>query len=364
MRLVIDARMMGAGNTRGIGRYIKELTDHLRPLLAQNDEMILLDPKIPWYGFAEQLRFPSIIRQAKPDLLWIPHWNVPLLYRGPLAITVHDLLLIHQPISAKASTRGPIISWLKRIGHKIILSNALRRASTILVPTQYVADDIKEYFPSASHKVVVTGEGLSDLSQSGKRKVESDSLRSPLSTLRNGQYLLYVGSAYPHKRLDLLIDAWSTLSKKHPTLSLVITGKDDIFLSRIKSMVEENRVERVLFAGPVDDQELSSLYSNASAFVFPSSFEGFGLPPIEALASGTPVIVSDIPVLREVLPSEGVFFFKSGEKDGMIDAIETVLADLPKARLEAAQGGQEVRRRHRWEDAAERTFQAFRSIAH
>lgn len=353
MRLVVDARMIGAGNTRGIGRYIKELTDHIRPLLAQNDEMILLDPKIPWYGIAEQLRFPSIIRQAKPDLLWVPHWNAPLLYRGPLAITVHDLLLIHQPISAKASTRGPIISWLKRLGHRIILSNAIRRASIILVPTQSVANDIKEYFPSASGKLVVTGEGLSIL----PAPASGD---SRLTT----HYLLYVGSAYPHKRLDLLIDAWSTLSSKHPNLSLVITGKDDVFLSRIKSTVEENRVERVLFVGPVDDQELSTLYANASVFVFPSSFEGFGLPPIEALSVGTPVVVSDIPVLREVLPIDGVFFFKSGDKDGMIDAIEVVLADLPKAESEAVQGEQEVRRRHRWEDAAARTLQAFRSIAH
>lgn len=353
MRLVIDARMMGAGNTRGIGRYIKEITDHIRPLLAQNDEMVLLNPKIPWYGIAEQLHFPKIINDAKPDLLWVPHWNVPLLYRGSLAITVHDLLLIHQPISAKASTRGPIISWLKRLGYKMILSNALRRASTILVPTQAVADDIKEYYPNVASKIVITGEGLSNLpvSLSGY---------SLLST----RYLLYVGSAYPHKRLDLLIDAWAELSKKHPELSLIITGKDDVFLLRIKSMVKNNGVERVLFVGPVDDQELSALYVNASAFVFPSSFEGFGLPPIEALSHGTPIVVSDIPVLREVLPKEGVFFFKSGEKDGMIASIEAVLADLPKAKSEATRGGQEVRRRHRWEDASARTLKAFRSIAH
>jgi hypothetical protein len=143
MRLVVDARMMGAGNTRGIGRYIKEITDHIRPKLKQNDELVLLESSIPWYGLAEQLRFPSIIRAAKPDLLWVPHWNVPLLYRGPLAITIHDLLLRHQPASAKASTRGPIISWLKRLGHRIVLSNAIHQASIILVPTQAVADDIK-----------------------------------------------------------------------------------------------------------------------------------------------------------------------------------------------------------------------------
>lgn len=353
MRFAIDARMMGAGNTRGIGRYIKEITDHIRPLLAQNEELILLQPQVPWYGLAEQIRLPSMIRAAKPDVLWVPHWNVPLLYRGPLAITVHDLLLIHQPVSAKASTRGPITSWLKRLGHRMILHSALRRASVILVPTQSVADDIKQYRPSASSKVVVTGEGLSALPASD----------SP-SSIPHSPFLLYVGSAYPHKRLDLLIDAWSELAAKHHELSLVITGKDDVFLSRIKQKVQNDRVGNVLFVGPVDDQGLSSLYANATAFVFPSSFEGFGLPPIEALAAGTPIVVSDIPVHREVLPQQGVFFFRSGDKHAMITAIESVLADLSKAKSEALLGGDEVRRRHRWEDAAARSLKALRSIAY
>lgn len=359
MRLVIDARMMGAGKTRGIGRYIEETVKHMRPLLKVDDEIVLLDAPIPWYGLAEQLRFPSIIREARPDLLWVPHWNVPLLYRGPLAITVHDLLLRHQPASAKASTRGPIISWLKRLGHRIILWNAINRASVILVPTNAVANDIKKYYPSSSRKLVVTGEGLSTGVSDRVSGFSPD--HRPLKT---DNYLLYVGSAYPHKRLDLLVDAWASISKKHPTLSLVITGKDDVFLLRIKSQVQNNGIGNVLFVGSPSDQELSTLYSHASAFVFPTSFEGFGLPPIEALSAGTPVVVSDIPVLKEVLPAEGVFFFKSGDKDGMIAAIERVLADPAKAKSEAARGGAEVRRRHSWNDSAARTLQALRSVAH
>ena len=353
MRLVVDARMMGAGNTRGIGRYIKEMTDHIRPLLTKNDEMVLIDAKIPWYSIAEQWRMPRMISQYEPDILWVPHWNVPLLYRGPLVITIHDLLLMHQPASAKASTRSPVISWLKRLGYNLVLSNAISRASTIFVPTKSVANDLIYFFPKSRSKIAITGEGLSTLS----------SPQIPNPKFQVSSYLLYVGSAYPHKRLDLLVDAWAELSKKHPELTLVITGKDDIFLSRIKMMVKNNRVDRVLFVGSVDDQELSVLYANAAAFVFPSSFEGFGLPPIEALAKGTPVIVSDIPVMREVLPEDGVFFFKSEEKDGMISAIEAVLADLPKAKSEAARGGQTVRERHQWEDAAKRTLKLIISHA-
>ncbi len=344
MRLTIDARMMGAGNTRGIGRYIKEVTDHLRPLLDSNDELVLLEPKISWYGLAEQFKMPFVFRRAKADLVWVPHWNVPLLYRGPLAITIHDLLLVHQPASAKASTRGSIISSIKRIGHRIILANAVRRARVIFVPTQAVADDVRAHFPSASSKLIVTGEGLSSLP------------RATHYSLLTTHYLLYVGSAYPHKRLDLLVAAWSVTAEKHPALSLVITGKEDVFLGRIKKLVEERRIPRVHFAGPVDDQELAALYAHATLFAFPTSFEGFGLPPIEALAAGTPAVVSDIPVLREVLPTEGVFFFKNGDKDDMIRAIETALAAGSQGREAAARGGEEARRRWTWEQVARLTL--------
>ncbi len=351
MRLVVDARMMGAGKTRGIGRYIKEITDAMRQQMSPSDELLLIQPNIPWYSIAEQLKMPRILAKAKADLVWIPHWNVPIFYGCPFAITVHDLLLRHQPASAKASTRSPFIAWVKRLGHRFILWQAMKRAAVILVPTQAVADDIKQYYPNAVSRVIVTGEGMTELPKTNVSSI-------------TGKYLLYVGSAYPHKRLDLLVDAWSELSKQHPDLSLVITGKDDVFLSRIKSQVQNNGSDRVLFAGSVDDQELGTLYANASALIFPSSFEGFGLPPIEALSTGTPVVVSDIPVLREVLPQNGVFFFKLGDKDAMIASIEAVLAQGSAAREAASLGGEEVRTRHRWEDAAKRSLAALRAIAH
>jgi len=353
MRLAVDARMMGAGKTRGIGRYIQEMVDQMRPLLAPGDEIVLIDRPIPWYSLKEQYQMPGIVRAAKADLVWIPHWNVSIFMPKPFVITIHDLLLLEQPSSAKASTRGPVVSWLKRIGHRIVLSLAVRRAEKILVPTRAVAHDIKKYFPFAGNKVIVTGEGLSRFPHH-----ETDD-RLPATS-----YLLYVGSAYPHKRLDLLIDAWSIVSKSRADLSLVITGSDDVFLARIKKQVDEHRIPRVLFTGAVDDQTLANLYAHAQAFIFPSSFEGFGLPPIEALAHGTPVIASDLPVLREVLPEQGVFFFKTGDKDAMIAATNAVLANLKNARAQAALGGAEVRRRHRWDRAAEQVLHALHSVAH
>lgn len=347
MRIAVDARMMGAGKTRGIGRYIEETVKAMK-VLAPDIDFVLLAPDIRWYALAEQFKMPKVIREAEADLLWVPHWNVSFFYRGPFVITVHDLLLLHQPASARASTRGPAIAWLKRLGYRAVLSSAIRRARVIFVPTHAVADDIKKYFPHASERVVITGEGLSNLEE------DASSIRP------SERYLLHVGSAYPHKRLDLLLDVWKRLASGHPDLHLYLAGASDVFSERLDRRIKTESIPRVIQLGPVSDATLAALYANAEAFVFPTSFEGFGLPPLEALSFGTPVIASDIPVLREVLPEKGVFFFKNGSADDMMRVIETVLADAATVRAQAAQGGEEARRRWSWEDVARKTLEGLR----
>jgi glycosyltransferase involved in cell wall biosynthesis len=350
MRIAIDARMMGAENTRGIGRYIYETVEAMRRV-APEHELILLQPPVRWYTIAEQLKMPGIFHAAKADIVWVPHWNVPIFYRGPLAITVHDLLLLHQPVSTKASTRGPLVAWLKRFGHRIVLRNALHRASVILVPTKCVARDIGERYSFTDPKIVVTGEGVSTLPYPHES--------SPVA----GPYLFSFGSAYPHKRIDLLLEMWPRLSSIHPRLSLVIGGERDVFMKRLMDFASRKNLSRIHFPGRLSDQELTDHLSHAEAHVHPSSFEGFALPSLEALSMGCPTVVSDIPLMREVLPEEGVFFFKNGDANDMIRAIETVLKDREVAHAAARRGGEEAKHVHDWNVVAERTLAALRSAA-
>ncbi len=348
MRLIIDARMMGAGNTRGIGRYIEETLAAMRPMLPADWEVVLLQNRIRWYTIAEQIIWPFIIRKAKPDLLWVPHWNVPLLYRGKLAITIHDLLLLHQPASAKASTRHPFIAKLKRFGHRLVLNHAVRQSCVIFVPTHAVADDVINFYPSAKSKLIVTGEGLTQF---------PEPIAPPVSKMPAANFILYVGSSYPHKRVDLLIDAWKDIEANHPDLSLVITGEHDVFLKRHLDQVGTQHIPRVVFPGRMSNAELAWLFPRAKLFVFPSSFEGMGLPPIEALSAGCPVVCSDIPVLREVVPEMGTLFFRNGDKNDMITAIERGLSDNDRLRSEAVRGGLEAAARHTWKSTAEKTLE-------
>ncbi|MFH1077830.1 MAG: glycosyltransferase family 1 protein [Patescibacteria group bacterium] len=369
MRIGIDARMMTPKATRGIGRYVEELVrallavapEHRYVLVTRRPihpfsahpsvETVVAD--VPWYGLAEQTRMPFVLASLKADVVHVPHWNVPVAYGGPLVITIHDLLLRHEPMSARISTRHPAIASVKRFGYRMALATAIRHAKKILVPTRFTADDLTRLYPKAAGKVVVTGEGM------GRRNMfPPNPPRQPASS----NYLLYVGSAYPHKGLDLLIEAWPRLELEHPDLHLKIAGSEDVFMRRMRDTVRDAKLSRVEFLGYVRDEELLKLYREALALVFPSRFEGFGLPPLEAIQAGCPVVCSDAAALPEVLGNDGAFFFPSGSKDGILRAIETVLQDPEAARRKAAAALPELRRRHDWSLAAECTLEAYASL--
>lgn len=365
MRIGIDARMMGPQNTRGIGRYTEEMVRALIEVAPENeyvlvtrtmDHVFSADPgvktvvaDIPWYGWKEQLALPSIFKAQNASIWHIPHWNVPLFYRGPFVITIHDLLLRHHPSSAKMSTRHPLIRFIKRVGYRLVLWNAIRKAKCICVPTEWVKEDVLQFYPKAEKKIIVTGEGVSI----PRAEKTSEEAKGP-------KYLLYVGSAYPHKRLDLLLEAWNRISGKYPGLWLTIVGERDAFIKRMELRARQSGFPRMIWTGSVSDQDLVRIYQDALVFIFPSSFEGFGLPPVEALAVGTPVISSDAKPMPEVLGKKGVIYFKNGILDDMIQAIEAVVDNPTSFQHQAQEVQEEIRIRHDWKKMAKRVLEAYR----
>ncbi|MEO5927166.1 MAG: glycosyltransferase family 1 protein [Patescibacteria group bacterium] len=370
MRIGIDARMMTPKATRGIGRYIEELVramlhvapEHRYVLVAQNahhpfsshPSVETVVANIPWYGVAEQIRMPGILRSLKADVLHVPHWNVPLVTGGPLVVTIHDLLLRHEPLSARISTRHPSIAAIKRLGFRLTVAATLHKTKRILVPTQFVADDIKTFYPFASSKVIVTGEGMTKYERFGNPNDE----RPPGS-----QYLFYIGSAYPHKGLDLLIDAWADLELQHPDLHLKIAGAKDVFMERLQQEVRRRKLTRVEFLGYVKEEELYRLYRDAAAFVYPTRFEGFGLQPLEAIQAGCPVVSSDAACMPEVLGRDAAFFFQSGSRTDILRAIDAVLRDPIAAREKTVRALPGLRARHSWQQTAERTLAAYKTLS-
>ncbi|MFA6429604.1 MAG: glycosyltransferase family 1 protein [Patescibacteria group bacterium] len=365
MRIAIDARMMGAEKTRGIGRYIEELvaamldeSEHTFVLIVRElegkrfighprIEQIVAD--VPWYSVAEQVRMPAFYREAHADFVHVPHWNVPMSYQGPLVLTMHDLILRHQPLSAKTSTRHPWIAAIKHAGYRAVLGSALKKAQVICVPTQYVAEDIQRYYPVPSERLVVTGEGVT-------------AFPAPdMSRVPEGRFLLYVGAAYPHKRLDLLLAGWKELATRHQDVSFVIAGEKDVFMARLEEEAIRLHLPRMSFLGRVTNAELAGLYKNASAFVFPSSDEGFGLSPLEALSLGCPVVASDAACLPEVLAKTRAHIFRNGDVSGMISAIDAILV-ATNARHEAEQSWHLIKESFSWKSAARKTLAAYERV--
>lgn len=364
MRITIDARMMGAGAARGIGRYIEELVramlavdpSHTYILLERHPETspFLAHPSvkhvradIPWYGWKEQVRLPGIVKKTMPDIVHIPHWNVPVLDRHPRVVTIHDLILLEDPDSASVTTRGPFVAAVKRAGYQFALKDAVKKSRCILVPSDFTKSWIEKRF--ASHApITVTGEGMPAPIASAWREADAEH-----------PYLLYVGSAYPHKGLDTLIDAWKSAETRHHGLSLVIAGKDDAFMRRLRERTAASGLRSVRFLGEVSDARLLSLYAEALGFVFPSLWEGFGLPPLEALSAGCPVLASRAASLPEVLGTGGILYFNPTDPNAILDAIETLLRDPRGIRGSARQHAAELHRRHDWRLAASQTLKAY-----
>jgi len=369
MRICIDARMMGPTNTRGIGRFIEEIVramlkvapdQRLILITRTKDHPFVTHPEIdtviadiPWYGWAEQIRMPWVFRSVKADIVFVPHWNVPLFFMpNRFVVFVHDLLLFHVHTSAKTSLRHPVIAWVKRIAHRVVVRRALKKAEDVLVPTNFVREDIGDFFPLILGKTKVVGEGMPIVRVSPQQVAPYQG---------NPKFLLYVGSAYPHKGLDEALEAWKMAEKEFSELEFWVVGERDAFMAQFENKVKQSGVQRLRFLGRISDQELEKLYAQALGLLYPSHFEGFGLPPLEAIAYGCPVLSSDAPALPEVLGEEGIIFFRTGSADAILHAIRKLIADPDGARQRTAKIALKLAERHKWEEAARHVLEALRN---
>lgn len=339
MKIGIDARLFGPKwGGGGIGRYVEELISELQTLANDHRFVIFLKKEnfeacqinnhrftkiladVHWYTLKEQLIMPQLIRQAGLDLIHYPHWNVPIRCRTPFVVTIHDLILLDDPNSAKATTRGPLQLAIKRFGHTLVLRHAISKSRQIIVPSVFVRASILQHFPSVNPaKISIIPEGVRTTTVT-EEKIKELPVTPP--------YFLYVGSAYPHKNLESLLHAFSFFVKKHPEIKLVLVGKDDVFYQRLRQELEEIDIvkEAVVFTGFVPDEILANLYAHASLFLFPSCQEGFGLPPLEAMAYGLPVAAARSACLPEVLKN-AVLYFNPHDIEEMVAVMEKILND-------------------------------------
>ncbi len=368
MRICIDARMMGAEKTRGIGRYTEEL---VRAMIAETSEDVFIvvvrssnhpfanHPRvetvvadIPWYTWREQMEMPKIFDRVRADVFHVPHWNVPFQCPRPLVITIHDLILRHTPASAKSSTRGWFVRTINTVAYRLILSRAIWCAECIVIPTEFVKNDVARFYPSATSRLIVSGEGMPMLDLATKPLEADDSQPQP--------FLLSVGSAYPHKGLEDVLKAWPRIRSLFPDLEWHIVGELDVFMERLRSKARD--LDGIIFRGRLTGPQLNTEYTCASALIFPSHDEGFGLPVLEAIAHGCPVISSTAGPLREVLGEDGAMFFPTGEISGIISAVQVFFREQEVWREQTAKIAPKLAEKHAWTHAARLTLEAYRAV--
>ncbi len=296
MRIAIDCRF--AALPAGIGRFTREV---VLELVKRRDPwsyaLILPSEAEAWaaslpvqvpsvmissrhYSPAEQWTIPRALRTLQADLLFAPQFNVPFFFRKPYIVTIHDLILHHYPNQA---------SFLKRALYRILFSRSVRRAKSIITISHRTEKDLIELMGRrVQKKIHVVPLGVSSEFHAVTQE-EQNRLRSTYKIHR--PFLLYIGGAKEHKNVQMLIDAFSAVESPSHDLLLIISGPEagDLRLAPHVTLLRN-----------VSDRELPAFLTVASAYVTATKEEGFGLPLLEAMACGCPVLACSLPVFQEL----------------------------------------------------------------
>lgn len=407
MKIVIDARMYGLEHA-GIGRYIVNLIQELKRLKTKDTsevvasstsseveetvEFCLLVRKsklgeikkevgdffrlvvvdAAHYSIKEQFLLPIQLFKLKPDLVHFPHFNVPIFWWGKQVVTIHDLIK-HESRGAETTTRWPFFYWFKYLNYRFLVWLAIKRAAKIIVPSQWWQKELIRRYRLSSNKVVVTYEGVDK-----KFKVRQKIIQKTLKKFNvKRPFLLYVGSLYPHKNVERLVEAVASFSNRsngdridsnkleensdNSRISLVIVCGRSVFYDRFKKKIKRMKAEKLVnLAGFVPDKDLSVLYSEAEAFVFPSLLEGFGLPGLEAMARGCPVAASNSSCLPEVYGAAALYFDPLDIKDMVEKILEVTRNTSTRNRL--VKKGHEQVKKYSWQKMAKETLHVYSSL--
>lgn len=329
--VAIDARMWGTTHA-GIGRYIEGLVSHLS---SNYRYVLLVDPhnqpsaaqvpkdttliSAPWrhYSLEEQRELPRLLNKVKPDLFHVPHFNVPILYQGKTVVTIHDLLW-HRKKGLDVTTLHPLKYLAKYLGYRVVVWRAVTHSAAVIVPSHAVLAEIATFFPRIEpSKCQVIYEG-----------VANSLLEAKVAAVPNlpTRYLFHLGSLYPHKRVE---SSFKVLEADEG-LHLVLASSRNEFSEKLHQLAHKKGIDkRVHFLYSLPDSQVIYLMSKALALIVPSESEGFGLPGIEAMKLGCPVIASRTPAAEEIY-GHGALFIDPMDLSSWLDALKTLSSSQKK----------------------------------
>lgn len=359
MNIGIDARLW---DESGVGRYIRNLVGGFEKTASSHTFTIFLNSKefeyitfkssrfkkvradSRWHTLSEQWEFKKILDKEKPDLMHFPYFSFPVFYNKPFVITIHDLIIDHYP-TGMASTLPLPMYYLKHMVYKKVLKEGIKNSKKIIVPSYATEQELLDHYKVDEAKIDIIYEGFDPLISSNKKT----------GRLASQNYILYVGNAYPHKNLPVLLKAFSLLRKKIDDIELICIGRDDFFYQRIEKLPYIG----VHFLHNVDDSTLFEYYKHANFFVMPSLMEGFGLPVLEAMSLSCPVICSDTPALKEI-GDDAVLYFDAKDPKDLATKMELMLSQ-PNPVRKLTESGIVRAKSFSWEKCVHETIKVYES---
>ncbi len=367
MRIGLDLRMKSGGS--GIGRYITELSHEILKLDKQNQYVLffrddesskdyeqygqkIVIADIPHYSLAEQTRLPGILKNEDLDLIHFPHFNVPIFYRRPFIVTIHDLT--HTLFPGKKKSH-----FFHRLAYHLVFNSAIMKSKKIIAVSESTKKQILDRFGISPDKISVVYEGFN---QAYKMMHKDEAFTQVSNSFGiKKPYILYVGVWRRYKNLPALAQAFDRLIEKGHDLELVLAGDKDPFYPEVEQKIFSIKHQhRIKALGRVSDGDLNRLYNGATLFVLPSLMEGFGLTALEAAATGTPIAASDIPTLREIL-GQGAEYFDPNNLDNMTDILSELLRK-PERLEELSNLALKRASFFSWKKSAEETLKIYQDI--
>ena len=359
-RIVIDAKESGTST----GRYIDKLIEYLHKLEPEYEIIVLTKtPRIEFmktiapgfvviesnykeFTFAEQIGFLRQLNKLDPDLVHFSMTQQSILYKGKVVTTIHDL--------STARFNNPAKNWLvfklKQQVYRWIIKRVACRSEALITPSDWVKYDVAQFAGISPKKINVTHEAA-DIIQDNPQ---------PVANLEKQKFIMYVGRPLPHKNLRRLVRAFSEVQLTHPKLKLALVGKNDTNFELLKKYVLQQDISGVVFTDFVSEGQLRWLYENAEAYVFPSLSEGFGLPGLEALTHGLPLISSRATCLPEIY-KDGAIYFDPLSTSDMSEKIKMVL-DNKELAAKLRQRGLKVAVQYSWEHTAQQTLALYEQV--
>ncbi len=370
-KIGIDARMYSSKFT-GIGRYVYELTENLFQIDQKNEYVLFLnEPEYSkftppnkrvskvlvdahHYSLSEQTTFLKKIIAAKVDLMHFTHFNAPILYMGKSVVTIHDLTLSFFPGKKMNSS-------IYRLAYQLVIRTAVRKAKKVIAVSNNTKHDLQTILGTPDKKAQVIYEGVNSEFKAITDQQKIDKVLKKYNLDR--PFILYTGVWRSHKNLANLIKAFGILKHQYGLdCYLVITGKKDPYYPEVEQETLSLQLENdVVFTGLIPEDDLITLYSAARLYAFPSLYEGFGLPVLEAMQCHTPVACSNASCLPEVAGMKNALFFDPKSPDDIAEKIYQLYSD-PQLRDKLVKHGINRVKDFSWQQMAKETLALYQSI--